>query len=184
MKDLENHHIGRSEPNKWKECGNNENADICSMFGCLGTIIMLIVLAISAFFTSCSRTIVDERPVYLHDTLTIQQLRIDSIMHRDSVYVETYTKGDTVFRVKFVERWRERIKEVHDTLTSTREVPVEVRRTEIKEVEKPLTWWQKTIRVIGYASLIVFVLMIAKRLQSRYLWLDKLAAFFVSIFRK
>lgn len=162
MKDLENHHIGRSEPNKWNECGNNENADICSMFGCMGTLIMIAVLAISAFCTSsCSRTIIEERPVYMHDTMDVQQLRVDSIMHRDSIYIHEWTQGDTIFveRLEFRERYHDRLK--NDTIYKVREVPVTITKTETKEVEKPLKRWQKFFIAAGLAAAVAAIIKFA-----------------------
>ena len=34
------------------------------------------------------------------DTTYVDRLRVDSFWQRDSVWVETYTKGDTVYRTK------------------------------------------------------------------------------------
>lgn len=54
-------------------------------------------------------------------------------MH-DSVYVKEYIKGDTIKITEYRERWRERIKEVHDTSYISKvdsvqvAVPVEVEK--------------------------------------------------------
>ena len=75
-------------------------------------------LAIVLLLTSCAtKTKIEyrDRDVnhyitnYVHDTL------IDKTT--DSVYFEVLVKGDTVFKTKYKEtvRWKDRIKEVHDT---------------------------------------------------------------------
>lgn len=142
MKDLSNHYIGH-DPTTPPDGG------------CMGSIIAmvlgLILCGIITFFTGCTpRTIVEthEVPVYVHDTLTTTVVRYDSIHHRDSIYLETFIKGDTVHINKYVEKWRTKTETKHDTITRSVETPVEVERTVTitKEVAKPLTGWQ-TFRI-------------------------------------
>lgn len=143
MKDLSNHYIGHDDPATPPDGG------------CMGSIIAmvlgLILCGIITFFTGCTpRTIVEthEVPVYVHDTLTTTVVRYDSIHHRDSIYLETFIKGDTVHVNKYVEKWRTKTETKHDTITRSVETPVEVERTVTitKEVAKPLTGWQ-TFRI-------------------------------------
>lgn len=69
----------------------------------------------------------------------------DSIYLHDSVYVKEYIKGDTVRITEYRERWRERIKEVHDTSymakvdSVTVTVPVEVEK-KLSPVKKFKLW--------------------------------------------
>lgn len=94
-------------------------------------------LAILLLLTSCAtKTRIEyrDRDVnhyitnYVHDTL------IDKTT--DSVYFEVLVKGDTVFKTKYKEtvRWRDRIKEVHDTCWRD-SVATEYKET-VKEVVK------------------------------------------------
>lgn len=94
-------------------------------------------LAIVLLLTSCAtKTKIEyrDRDVnhyitnYVHDTL------IDKTT--DSVYFEVLVKGDTVFKTKYKEtvRWRDRIKEVHDTCWRD-SVATEYKET-VKEVVK------------------------------------------------
>lgn len=152
MKDLENHHIGHGEPLRHADDPQpTENFDL-GAFGCLSSLCMVLLLLILTF-CSCSRTIIEERPVYVHDTLTTVQLRVDSVLHHDSIYVETFMRGDTVFLTKYTERWHDRIKLRTDTIREIKEVPVTITKTEVKEVPRKLTWWQLFLQWLGCLSL-------------------------------
>jgi len=84
------------------------------------------------------------------DTYT-GEVRVDSVMVRDSVYIdrirEIKTKADTVYitdvRTEYKYKYRDRVKV--DTLVVTQTETV----TEVREVEKELTWWQK-FRLKGF----------------------------------
>ena len=92
-----------------------------------------------------------EVPHYIHDTLKVTQTEKETIYVTDSMFI----KGDTVF--KFRDRWREYV--VHDTVlravSDTIGIPVEVTKTEIKEVEKELHWWQKGLMWCGGIALLL-----------------------------
>lgn len=164
MKDLENHHIGHGEPLRHADEHDpgsydyhNEAADALSMFGFLGTCIMIAVLLLFGLCSCTPKTVTirEEVPVYLHDTLTNTIVRIDSLVERDSIYYETFIKGDTVMQTKYVEKWRTKTDIKHDTIIHEVEVPVTYTEcTEVvKEVKKPLTWWQRLMQSLGYLSL-------------------------------
>lgn len=164
MKDLENHHIGHGEPLRHADDPQPpENFDL-GAFGCLSSLCMVLLLLILTF-CSCSRTIIEERPVYVHDTLTTVQLRVDSVLHHDSIYVETFTRGDTVFLTKYTERWHDRIKLRTDTIREVKEVPVEVTKTEVKEVPAKLTKWQRFAQGLGNMTFFLSIAAVAV-----YLW--------------
>ena len=105
---------------------------------------------------SCSRRIYVpvESVREVHDTVRIDTAsrRADIIIRRDSVIVRdsvaVVINGDTV--VREVWRWRERIREVHDTVrvatAATRDTKHSdtAKNAQVVEVEKPLSWWQRT----------------------------------------
>ena len=95
-----------------------------------------------------------EVPVYVHDTTYVAKE-----VH-DSTFVDRwhtiYQKGDTVFVTETEIKYRERVRV--DTAYKYVEKPVTVSKTEIVEVEKPLTWWQKTFVWIGVLCLIGIML--------------------------
>lgn len=103
---------------------------------------------------SCSPKIY-ERVVYQHDTTYVQQVKVDSIFRKDSVFVRE--KGDTVFIYK--ERIRDRYVFRHDTLRLVKVDSVAVERVKEVEVEKPLSAW-KTAKIEAFWWLIASVLLL------------------------
>ena len=118
-----------------------------------------------------------EVPVVVTQEHTVESVRIDHIrdtlIQRDSVY--HYVQGDTVR----IERWHyvqgtTNIVRV-DTLIKydSIEVPVEVVRektnikTQIKEVEKKLNWYQKSLMWLGGISLILIIGICALKFMKR-----------------
>lgn len=104
--------------------------------------------------------------VVKHDT-TFVTIR-DSIHHyeRDSIFVKE--KGDTIY--KYVEKWRYRDRWHIDTLVKVRVDSVAVYSTEVVEVSKPLSAWQKwQIRGFWYLCGAIVLLLafwiIRKRLK-------------------
>ena len=89
-------------------------------------IIMTIWIGIIVSCTSCS----SPRPVVLertyHDTVHINNIRLDSIFQHDSIYFESIIKGDTVYRTKEITRWRDRVSIKHDTVYAVREKSVDI----------------------------------------------------------
>lgn len=88
-----------------------------------------------ALLASCKN--VEEVEVVKTETLHSGTVRIDSVRILDSVYVDTYSKGDTVYLEKTKVVYRDRIKIVHDTLylseEKTKEIPIPTER-------KPSIW--------------------------------------------
>lgn len=129
----------------------------------LDTGLWVIIAFIAAMaFSSCSRKVYlpVEHTVYRTDTLRTTALRVDSIFVHDSIsYVQ---KGDTIFIEKFRDRFRyvNRTDTIYQSKTDSVAIkepyPVEV----IKEVPKPLAWWQKTLIWLGVAffALLAFVI--------------------------
>lgn len=89
-------------------------------------VIMTIWIGIIVSCTSCS----SPRPVVLertyHDTVHINNIRLDSVYMHDSIYFESIIKGDTVYRTKEITRWRDRVSIKHDTVYAVREKSVDI----------------------------------------------------------
>lgn len=169
MKDLTNHHIGHGEPLRHADEDLPEEI-IETAIGCIAqvgafVIALFICALITMCCTGCSRTIIEERPVYVHDTLTTVQLRVDSVLHHDSIYVETFMRGDTVFLTKYTERWHDRIKLRTDTIREVKEIPVTITKTEVKEVPAKLTKWQRFAQGLGNMTFFLSIAAVAV-----YLW--------------
>lgn len=98
-----------------------------------------ILLAIFAI-TSCSPRIeyVETERVRVDTFIKLKQ-QIDSVVKRDSVYLEIEKVADTVFIRKTKYVYRDRIKIATDTVYKSKVDSIPV----IVEVEKPLTFKQK-----------------------------------------
>ena len=121
--------------------------------GCLSAVAFWVaLLLLLLLFGSCKS--VKYVPVIDHktDTCYITKWQWDSIYVHDSIRIKE--GGDTLL----IEQWHTKYKEkqVHDTIyiathdTIPYPYPVEV----IKEVEKPLTWWQKLKMRLGIIAMV------------------------------
>ena len=93
-----------------------------------------------------------EVPVYIHDTTqTVRELH-------DSIYIDRwhteYQKGDTIYITDEVTKIVTKIK--IDTSYKYVEVPVETTITKTVEVQKPLSWWERTQQGGFWVLLAVF----------------------------
>ena len=115
-----------------------------------------IVVLLGWLLTGCTTT--KYVPVVEHrtDTLLKYSSIRDSIYVHDSIHVRE--KGDTVLIDRWHTRWRDRWQ--HDTLyvSKTDSVPHPYPVEVVKEVEKPLTWWQQTRQAVG--GIVIFGLII------------------------
>lgn len=119
-----------------------------------------IIIAMVLVLSGCkTRTVVVTVPEVRTDTLIITKSQRDSIWMYDSVYVSEKQEGDTVWvelskwHTKYIEtRTRDTIYiATHDTIPQP--YPVEV----IKEVERDLSWWQKTKMWVGGIAMLLLL---------------------------
>lgn len=98
--------------------------------------LFVVIMTICIGFIMCCSACSTSRPVVLertlHDTVHINNIRLDSVYMHDSIYFESIIKGDTVYRTKEITRWRDRISIKRDTIYAVREnkneIPVPVER--------------------------------------------------------
>lgn len=100
-------------------------------------IIMYIVLVLCCSSCSTSKPVVLERTY--HDTVHINNLRLDSVYMHDSIYFESIVKGDTIYRTKEITRWRDRVSIKHDTIYTVRENKADIS----VPVERKLSLWKQ-----------------------------------------
>ena len=119
-----------------------------------------IIIAMVFVLSGCkTRTVVMTVPEVRTDTLIITKSQRDSIWLHDSIHVSEKTENDTVFlevkkwHTKYIEtRTRDTIYiATHDTIPQP--YPVEV----IKEVERDLSWWQKTKMGVGGIAMLLLL---------------------------
>lgn len=124
----------------------------------IGWYLLTITLAVLIGWLLMGCTTTKYVPVVEHraDTLLYYSSVWDSIYVHDSIHVRE--KGDTVTIERWHTRWRDRWQ--HDTLfiSKTDSVPQPYPVEVMKEVEKPLTWWQKTRMYVG--GIVIFGLII------------------------
>ena len=120
--------------------------------------ITIFPILLLLFLPSCSPRII-EKIVSQRDTTVVHHR--DSIIHRDSIYVKEWTKGDTVyidrFRDRYIykDRWRDSIRVVRDSIA--------VEAVKEVKVEKPLSWWKRAKLgafwwiIAGLAACLVYI---------------------------
>lgn len=120
--------------------------------------------------TSVRRDSVNQRQIYWKDTR-----QHDSIFKQDSVLV--YIKGDTVFKERWHNlttiRWKTTTRtdtivcDIYKFVTDTVKVKYFVNRYKTKEVEKPVSTWQKIRLFIGDCVLLFLALIAFKWIKER-----------------
>lgn len=115
----------------------------------------IVVMILSAVvMVSCKTKEVVTVTEHHTDTLRLVQHHRDSIYLHDSTFVREYIQGDTVRIV--TEMWhtkyRDRLKT--DTIYRSRTDSVPVPYPVIKEVKKPLNFFEKAMMGIGIASIV------------------------------
>lgn len=123
----------------------------------LARIITLIFLAIMLYGCKSIQYVPVETTK--RDTTYLSQTKIDSIYHRDSIYVER--KGDTVYLSKY--KYLYKYIEKHDTLWREKTDTIQV----VYPVEAQLTKWQK-IKINMGEYLIAAIVLIVIWLCAKY----------------
>ena len=98
-----------------------------------------------------------------HDTTFVEHIRMDSVYVHDSIFQTIFQRGDTVYNLKTIDHITYRDRSVHDTILSVRTDTLYRDRLKTEtvevEVEKKLSWWQKTQQWVG--KVVTYVLLAA-----------------------
>lgn len=129
----------------------------------VGSMLHLLLLVM----TSCTtqKPVVLERVVNKTDTLYKTNYIADTFRVHDSIYVESYAVGDTIYKTKNVYKWRDRVSVKTDTIykamlqTDTTRLPI--------PVERKLSTWERTQMHVGQFTIGAVVLVVL----SLLLWL-------------
>lgn len=132
-----------------------------------GALLGLLACVMLTLLCGCStpQPVVVERVVVKTDTLYKARTSANTFHIHDSVYVEHYTRGDTVYSQKSVWRWCDRISVKTDTIykamlqTDTTRLPI--------PVERKLSTWERTQMHVGQFTIGAVVLVVL----SLLLWL-------------
>jgi hypothetical protein len=129
----------------------------------------MIVYIVSAvvivlIFTSCKTKYVTVEKVRT-DTTYITKLQRDSIHIHDSIFVNQWQKGDTVYQVRdrWHTEWRDRL--LHDTIYKSVVDSVPVPYPVEKEVIKEVTPWYNWLLIGGLLLAVLYLLF--KRLLDK-----------------
>lgn len=108
-----------------------------------------VIMTICISFIMCCSSCSTHKPVVLertlHDTVHVNNLRLDSIFQHDSIYFESIVKGDTVYRTKEITRWRDRVSIKRDTVYAVREKSVDIPVPQ----ERTVPLWCRIIKYVG-----------------------------------
>lgn len=119
---------------------------------------IVVIFCFVLCLSSCATKTIEyrDRDVNHYITNTVHDTLIDKTT--DSVYVNVYMKGDTVFKEKYKERtrWRDRVVERHDTCYRDSIV------TEYKETTKEVTKVPTFYKYCLWFSIIVVIFAIIK----------------------
>ena len=116
----------------------------------------LLACAVLTLLFGCTTTRYVPVPSVSVDSVYVDRFHRDSVYLHDSVFVNQYSKGDTVFvdkvvtKYKYKDRWR------YDTVAVVRADSVQVPYP----VEKDLGWWEKT-RLYSFPVLVAMVAVLA-----------------------
>ena len=116
----------------------------------------LAVLIVISLLCGCKTVKYVPVPSVSVDSVYVDRWLRDSVYLHDSVFVNHYSKGDTVFVDKVVTRYRYKDRWRYDTVAVVRTDSVQVPYP----VEKDLGWWEKT-RLYSYPVLVAMVAVLA-----------------------
>lgn len=129
----------------------------------IGSMLHMLLLVM----TSCTtqKPVVLERIINKTDTLYKTNYKADTFRVQDSIYVESYAVGDTIYKTKNVYKWRDRVSVKTDTIYKSilraDSIPVPV------PYEHKATWWERTQMFVGKIAVGAVVLFAI----SMLLWL-------------
>lgn len=134
------------------------------------TLFTLFALATGVALSSCTTTRYVQVPVVHTDTVRLVRVQQDSVFRHDSVFVNQYTQGDTVYR--YLERWHNIYKTrlVHDTAYYARRDTVSVPVPVEKKVPAKLNHFQQLRLWIGNIVLIALAVLAAIWVFSNSRW--------------
>ena len=123
-----------------------------------------VVMTICIGFIMCCSSCSTPKPVVLertlHDTVHVNNIRLDSIFQHDSIYFESITKGDTIFRTKEITRWRDRVSVKRDTIYAVREKSVDIPVPQ----ERTVPSWFRNVKyiflLVPLVLLIIYIVVI------------------------
>ena len=129
--------------------------------------IILKILFFLLFLTiviSCKTTTkVVEIPVETIKTEYIEQIKYDSIYHKDSIYI--IQKGDTIYNNKV--QYLYKYKYLRDTINITDTIPKIITVKDTQYINQLYTW-QKLLIVIGIGFILYWIIKLVIYIKSKF----------------
>ena len=129
--------------------------------------IILKILFFLLFLTiviSCKTTTkVVEIPVETIKTEYIEQIKYDSIYHKDSIYI--MQKGDTIYNNKV--QYLYKYKYLRDTINITDTIPKIITVKDTQYINQLYTW-QKILIVIGIGFILYWIIKLVIYIKSKF----------------
>ena len=127
----------------------------------LKTLFFLLFLTI---VISCKTTTkVVEIPVETIKTEYIEQIKYDSIYHKDSIYI--MQKGDTIYNNKV--QYLYKYKYLRDTINITDTIPTIVTVKDTQYINKLYTW-QKLLMTVGIGFVLYWIVRLVIYIKTKF----------------
>ena len=127
----------------------------------LKTLFFLLFLTI---VISCKTTTkVVEIPVETIKTEYIEQIKYDSIYHKDSIYI--MQKGDTIYNNKI--QYLYKYKYLRDTINITDTIPTIVTVKDTQYINKLYTW-QKLLIIVGIGFVLYWIVRLVIYIKTKF----------------
>ena len=127
----------------------------------LKTLFLLLFLTI---VISCKTTTkVVEIPVETIKTEYIEQIKYDSIYHKDSIYI--IQKGDTIYNNKV--QYLYKYKYLRDTINVTDTIPTIVTVKDTQYINKLYTW-QKLLITVGIGFVLYWIVRLVIYIKTKF----------------
>lgn len=118
---------------------------------------IVFIITICLLLASCSPRIIERVQVHRDTTYVTAYLR-DSVVRRDSIWIKERVAGDTIRITEYRDRWRERVREVHDTIIRTKCDTIAVESTIERKVEQPIGRGKK-VRLRAFWAILIVALI-------------------------
>ena len=125
---------------------------------------ILFFLLFSTIVISCKTTTkVVEIPVETIKTEYIEQIKYDSIYHKDSIYI--MQKGDTIYNNKV--QYLYKYKYLRDTINITDTIPTIVTVKDTQYINKLYTW-QKLLITVGIGFVLYWIVRLVIYIKTKF----------------
>ena len=123
----------------------------------------LFLLLFLTTIISCTTTKIVEVPVETIKTEYIEQVKYDSIYHKDSIYI--MQKGDTIYNNKV--QYLYKYKYLRDTINITDTIPTIVTVKDTQYINKLYTW-QKLLITVGIGFVLYWIVRLVIYIKTKF----------------